>query len=215
MSFAQTSPAGTRRRRVGCLGRLGQIVILLAIAGFGLVLLSGVLYPWAFYLGGNFHVLPYWQGWGRLHAKSGDYLMYVFIQPTPRGSKMYLETDLTGMSYVCTPHGEKIRLTLGGGMRKHLNLSTDGEAIHLYMHRWSWNRAFITEHRPRLELSGHWLNPNLVMDDKGSIGRAFQPDGTVYSGSNAGRPYVTEIVQVTFVPGSYSDFASACDGQHR
>jgi hypothetical protein len=215
MRLAQTPRLGTRRRRVGCLGALVQIVIVLALAGIGLTLFTGVFYPWAFYLGGGFHIFPGWQGWGKLHAKGGDYLLYVFIQPTPTGSKMYLATNLTGMSYVCTPRGEKMRLTLGGGMRKHLNLSTDGEAIRLYMHRWSWNRAFSTQYAPRLELSGHWQNPDLVMDDKGSIGRAFQPDGTVYLGNDPKRPYATDIVPITLVRGSYWDFASACDAMRR
>ena len=59
---------------------------------------------------------------------------------------MYLETNLTGDAYVCTPRGENIRLRLGGGMRKHLNLSTDGEAIHFYMNHWLWNASFVSDH---------------------------------------------------------------------
>ena len=192
------------------MGCLVQVALIFVAAGIGYLLLIAVFAPWAFYLGGNFHIMPYWQGVGKLHAKSGDYLMYVRIEPTSRGSKMYLSTNLSGDSYVCTPRGENIRLTLGGGMRKHLNLSTDGEAISLYMHRLAWNRLFVTDHRPSLELQGHWQNPNLVMDDKGSIGRAFDDDGTVHQGSNANRPYMREAVPVTFVPGTYSDYARAC-----
>ena len=208
----------TRRRR-GCLGCLGgllwQLAIGLLLGSILVIAITGIFAPWAFYLGGKFHVLPYWQGWGKLHAKSGDYVMFVRIEPTPRGSRMYLETNLTGGAYVCTPRGENFRMHLGGGMRKHLNLSTDGEAIHLYMDYWPWNAQFITDHKPSLEFRGHWRNPNMVMDDHSSIGRAFQPDGSVYRGHDNNRPYMTEIVPVTFAPGSYSDFERACSTVHR
>ena len=187
---------------------------MLIAAGVIFLAITAVFAPWAFYLGGKFHITPYWQGWGKLHAKSGDFLMYVRIEATPRGSKMYLETNLTGTAYVCTPHGENIRLNVGGGMRKHLNVSTDGEAIHLYMYYWPWNARFITERRPRLELYGHWQNPNLLMDDHGTIAQAFQSDGTVYRGNGRSRVYSPEIVPVTFAEGSYSDYSAACSAKH-
>jgi hypothetical protein len=34
--------------------------------------------------------------------------------------------------------GARSRMHLGGGMRKNLNLSTDGESISLYMNYWPW-----------------------------------------------------------------------------
>jgi hypothetical protein len=190
-------------------------VLVLALGGILVIATIGVFAPWAFYLGGNFHILPYWQGWGKAHAKSGDYFVYVMIEPTSRGSKMYLETNLSGTGYVCTPRGENIRLHLGGGMRKHLNLSTNGEAIHLYMNYWPWNANFINDTRPSLEFRGRWQNPNMVMNDGSSIGRSFEPDGSVYHGHGGNRPYITEIVPITFSPGSYSQYKAACDVAHR
>jgi hypothetical protein len=184
---------------------LGSILVLAMIA---------VFFPWVFYLGGKFHITPYWQGLGKFHAKSGDYLLFVRIEPTTRGSRMYLETNLAGTAYLCTPRGERIPLKLGGGMRKHLNLSTDGEAIGLYMNYWPWNAQFISDRRPSLKLRGHWRNPHPVMDDQGSISNAFQLDGSVYRGHDRNRPYSTEIVPVTFVPGSYSDFDGASAAAH-
>jgi hypothetical protein len=178
--------------------------------------MTGLFYPWAFYLGGKFHIMPYWQGWGKLHAKSGDYVLFVRFEPTPRGSRMYLESNLKGTGYLCTPRREKFRMNLGGGMRKHLNLSTDGEAIHLYMDYWpAWSGQFISDRRPSLDLRGHWRNPNLVMDDHGSISNAFQPDGSVYRGHDRNRPYSTEVVPITLSEGSYSDFEAACAAVHR
>ena len=166
-------------------------------------------------MGGKFHILPYWQGWGKAHSKNGDYVLYVRIEPTTRGSRMGLSTNLTGNAYVCTPRGESIRLNMGGGMRKHLSLSTDGEAISLYMFYWPWNANFINDTHPELELRGHWRNPNLVMDDHSSIARAFQPDGTVYRGHDKNRPYMSEVVPITLSPGSYWDYKRACEAVHR
>jgi hypothetical protein len=201
------------KRGFGCFGCLWQLVLTLLLGCVLVIAITGLFAPWAFYLGGKFHILPYWQGWGKLHAKSGDYVWLVRIEPTSRGSKMYLETNLTGMGYICSPRGETYKMYLGGGMRKHLNLSTDGEAIHLYMHYrppfwgFSGNNA---EFRPSLSLRGRWQNPNLVMDDQGSIGRAFLADGSVYRGKGVNPSPQPEVLPLTFVEGSYSDFKAAC-----
>jgi hypothetical protein len=167
-------------------------------------------------MGGKFNYFGFWRGLGKLHAKSGDYLLLVQIEPSPRGSRMYAASNLTGIAYLCTPRGEQFDMRLGGSMRPHLNLSTDGEAIYLYVNNWPlWYGGFTTNHRPGLDLRGHWQNPNLVMDDRGSIYNAFNADGTVYDGHDRNRPYAKEVVPVTFVPGTYSDFKAACAAQHR
>jgi len=190
---------------------MGQVILVLVASVILLTAMTGLFYPWAFYLGGKFHIMPFWQGWGRMHSKGGDYLVWVQFEPTPRGSKMYLETNLTGRALVCTPRGERLPMHLGGGMRKHLNLSTDGEAIHLYMDYWPLGfGGFVTDHRPSLQFRGHWQNPNLLMDDHGSVANAFEPDGTVYRGHSPDRPYSTEAVPITFMQGSSSEFDQAC-----
>src|SRR5690242_9629491 len=107
LSFENISPHPRSRRRNGCLGCIGQVALLLIGAAILLTLMNGVFYPWSFYLGGKFHIMPMWQGWGRIHAKGGDYLVWVQFEPTPNGSKMYLESNLTGRAYVCTPRGER------------------------------------------------------------------------------------------------------------
>jgi len=203
------------KRRRGCLGclwqTLWQCTLVLVAGAILLTALTGLFYPWAFYLGGKFHILPYWQGWGKMHATSGDYVVFVQFEPTPRGSGMYLETNLTGRAYLCTPRGEFFRMHLGGGMRKHLNLNTDGEAIHLYMNNWPLlTGGFITDRRPSIEFRGHWKNPDLVMDDHSSLYRAFLPDGTVDRGQRPNRPYNGEVVPVTLANEPYSDFKAAC-----
>jgi hypothetical protein len=50
------------------------------------------------------------------------------------------------------------------------------------LYRYNWHARygpFISEHRPRLDLRGHWQNPVLVMSDGRSISRKFLPDGRV------------------------------------
>lgn len=201
----------TRKARTGCLGCLFQVGLVLLLGVVLSTALVGVFYPWAFYLGGKFHIIPYWQGVGRAHAKSGDYLVWVQFEPTPRGSGMYLTSNLTGNAYVCTPRGERIPMHLGGSMRKNLNLSTDGEKISLYMNYWPlFYGQFVGDRRPSLEFRGKWQNPNIVMDDHGSIGRAFEPDGTVYRGHGGNRPYMDEVVPITFVEGPRSELDKAC-----
>ena len=215
---AQLSP--TRKPRRGCLGCLFQSIlqsgVVLLLGAVLIVASTGLFYPWAFYLGGKFHIIPYWQGWGTLHAKSGDYVLLVRFGPTPHGSRLIPHSSLKGVAYLCTPRGERLYMHLGGGMRPHLNLSTDGEAIGLYMNNWSGLAShFSGDHRPRIQLRGHWQNPNLVMDDQGSIFRSFLPDGTVYRAQDPNHPYNGEVVPITLVNGPYSDFKAACAAAKR
>ena len=184
-------------------------MLLFAILGIGVVAVIAVFAPWGFYLGGTFHILPYWQGWGRLHSKtSGDYVLYVYFYPSPGGIHT-VSTFVDGNGYICTPRHEFIRLNLVGTMRKHLHASTDGEAINIKV----YHRPYFStspERRPRIELEGQWRNPDLVMDDDGSISHAFQPDGTVFLGNEANRPSKSEVIPITLHAGSYAQFKSAC-----
>ena len=207
-----SSPPKMRRGCLGCLLQtVWQSAVVLFLGAVLILALTGLFYPWAFYLGGKFHIIPYWQGWGKLHAKSGDYVLLVRFGPTPQGSRIIPHSNLNGVAYLCTPRGERFYMHLGGSMRPHLNLSTDGETIGLYMNNWSGLQAqFSGDHRPSIQLSGHWQNPDLVMDDNGSIFRAFQPDGTVYRGHDPSHPYNGEVVPITLVNAPYSDFTAAC-----
>ena len=210
-------PTKPRRGCLGCVGQLvWQLAVVLVLGSILVIALTGVFYPWAFYLGGKFHIIPYWQGGGKLHAKSGDYVLFVRFEPTPRGSRILPASNLRGVGYLCTPRGERFYMHLGGSMRAHLNPSTDGETIHLYMDNWpGFYGPFMAEHRPSIQLRGHWQNPTLLMDDTGSIFRAFLPDGTVYLGQDPNHPYNGEIVPVMLVNGPYSEFESACVAARR
>src|SRR5205823_6557735 len=176
----------------------GHLILFLLVLGAVLGGFYFFAYQWSFYLGGNFHILPMWQGVGKAHARSGDYVFYVLIYPETRNMKTYLHTNLTGTANVCTPRGEDMFLVLGGGMRRHLNVSTDGEEIGLYVHRRSWSGVSPQAAPPKLEFHGHWRNPSLVMDDQGTIAKAFLPDGTVAHDRNHNHSNAPEVVPIIF-----------------
>jgi len=209
---AAISGTRPRHRGCGCLGCLGQSAIALLFGCLLILALTAIFMPWGFYLGGSFHIIPYWQGWGTLHAQSGDYPLFVRFEPTLRGrSKFYPSSRMKGVAYLCTPKGERFRMNLHGTMRAYLNVSTDGEAISLNMLNWPLlTGGFLTDHHPSIEVRGHWKNPNLEMDDHGSLFRAFDKDGSAYRGRDPYRPYNGQVVPVTLKPGSSSDFDAAC-----
>lgn len=196
--------------RGGCLSNLLRLVVVLALVGVVMLAATAVFAPWGFYLGGKFHILPYWQGFGTLHAKSGRYVVFVRFEPKPSGSRVYPGPSVGGVGYLCTPRGEEFRMKLGGGMPRGIGANTDGVRINLYMYTWGAFSTFKTDHRPSIQLRGQWKNPNIVMDDDSSIYRGFNLDGTAYHGGGPQKPYNGEVVPVTLVPGSYSDFEAAC-----
>jgi hypothetical protein len=199
------------RRSKSRLGCIPQLLLLIALGLFVSIVVTGIIGPWGFFFGGHFHILPDWHGWGVLHANSGRYVIYVRFQPRNSGSRIYPGSSVGGSAYLCTPRGERFYIKLGGGMRRGIGLNTDGENISLYMNNHSSILSNLNaDYRPSIEFSDKWQNPNIVMDDHGSIGRAFNNDGTVYREHNQSRPYMAEVVPVTLAPGSYSDFEAAC-----
>jgi hypothetical protein len=64
-----------------------------------------LLAPWGFYLGGHFHPLAYWQGWGAMHAPEGDYVVFVRISPWTKGRSIYPSLSgpsIRGSGAVCS-----------------------------------------------------------------------------------------------------------------
>jgi len=199
-----------KKPRVGMLTGL----FLLLVAGCAFFLVFTAIYaPWAYYLGGHFHMLPYWQGWGRVRVVSagGDFVLYVQIEPTTRGSRILPTSNLTGRAYLCTPAGERFQLRLGGSMPSRLNLITTGEPIHLYMsNSLGWSQNFTGDHRPYLDFYGTWADRAIAVDDRRTLSTSFQADGTVYQGHNQNRPAGKETANLTLREGSYKEFEAAC-----
>jgi len=48
-----------------------------------------------------------------------------------------------------------------------------------------------------LTFRGRWQNPNLVVDDGGTLTRAFLPDNTVYHGPSSRQPQPRETLSLT------------------
>jgi hypothetical protein len=82
----------------------------------------------------------------------------------------------------------------------------DRRRAHSSLHELLGHGGFINDRRPYLEFQGNWRNPDIAMNDQGSIGRAFQSDGSVYRGHEGGRPYMP----ITFVQGSRSELDREC-----
>jgi hypothetical protein len=197
-------------------GGLTQILLALALGCVVVLLATAVFAPWGFYLGGHFHPIPYWQGWGKMHASTagGDYVLFVRMEPSSRGSRIIPGSNLKGVAYLCTPKGERLRLSLGGTMARNVGTNLMGEKIHLYISnsplcKWS------TDRKPSLNFYGNWGDREIVADDHKSISTGFLPDGSVYRGHDRTHTMGKELVQVTIKEGDYGEFEAACAAKAR
>jgi len=197
---------------LGCLtGCLTRLVLGLVVGTILLAAIAAVFAPWSFFLGGRFHPLPVWQGIGTLHAKSGDYVLYVWMAPAP-GGRTFNFPHVRGWGYLCAPRGERYALRLSANMNAHPGVDTNGYAMDIGMARRPWNYQWTLEGRPRVSLRGRWQNADLVMDDGGSVSRAFRPDGTVYLGPARDRPAPRETLPIVLHEAAWSGCFSDCRG---
>jgi hypothetical protein len=195
--------------RLGCMGQIFALILILIVVGAVYV----ALYPWAFFMGGNFHLFGYWQGWGRMHSKTaGDYFLYVRIWTmTGRTGSIIPGDPVKGSGYICTPKGESYYLSLGGGMPWGYYVNTVGKPIHIYMHNWRDAMIISPESRPSFDLYGRWGKGELTADDHQTLSIAFLPDGTLRPKNSPTPPAQREDIQVALREGSYSEYKAACD----
>lgn len=186
-------------------------LVILAVGIALLLVISVAFTPWGFFMGGRFHLLPRWQGWGKMHsnAAGGDYVLYLSISPqTGRGMGL---SNVGGNSLLCTPRGETFYMSVTGDFDKNIGMDTDGKTASFYMSsRNKANNKFSYKAKPGLELHGKWVNPDLVLDDHGSIAKNFGPDAKLYTGNLPGSAAMAEVTPVTLHEGSKSDFETAC-----
>jgi hypothetical protein len=191
----------------GCLGSLIGLVAVSALVGVALLGAVALFAPWGYYLGGSFHVLPYWQGWGTTRSRTGA-TYAVFMSMHPESPTRLGSAYLSGNGYICTPQHERIRLKMNALMGRNLGRNTEGEAISVHMYNWSVQRILNAVRRPSFELRGRWSGNSLVMTDIGSIHSAFLADGSV----NRGRlPAAADTLPITINGGTMSGFDAACD----
>jgi len=166
-----------QRRRRGCLGCLIPPAIALLCGCALMYVIYIVLAPWNFYFGGHFHAIPGWTGKGWIRSKAGgNYFLLVRFEPTVPG---YRKSPLKGNGFLCTPKGEKYRLRFGGSMPRSHGTDLRGVPIHLYFY--NWTPLQISPNRgPGFDLYGTFGDSELTMEDRGSLARAFRPDGTLY-----------------------------------
>ena len=191
-------------------GGLKQLFPIVALFVVAVVVLPAIFMPWAFFMGGSFHILPTWQGWGKMHSNTagGDYVIRISIYPKTGRRVGY--THVRGTAWLCTPRGESFYMNLGGDFQKDLRLNTDGKTASFSMYNNGIKSKFTADRRPNLELRGQWKNPDLVLDDNGSIARNFASDGSLYPPKSPARPNMAEVLPVMLHEGSNSDFEAAC-----
>jgi hypothetical protein len=204
-------PAAPKKYRLGCVAQFWLTICALCVL---FLAFEAVFMPWGFYLGGHFHIIPEWSGMGTAHAANGrDYIIFVSISPNARHPGRY-DTALQGTGLLCTPKGEKIRLTLSASMDKHLGVNTQDKTIRISMHQaGTWSAVVNSDRRPSFSLEGTWGNDEISVADRNSLGRAFEPDGSVYMGHSPTRGPSFPPVQFMLHAASSRDFDKACASQ--
>ncbi len=197
-------PPGARPRvgrlRIGCLGAL--VLGLLFVVAFELL-----FNPWAFHMGGRLTPLTEWEGVGVLHGSNGARdALHLRIWLKARGMTVARNSTrsrgtFNGLAIVRTPQGETRRYTISGELRTTW-WSAEGVPMSLRLFGPKNERP-----HPYFDLYGAFDGARLLLDDHGSSGRLFRPDGSIdpigfQHRSTAEHPWV----RVTLEPGTDADF---------
>jgi len=204
MRDGRVGPPARPRGRVGCLGFL----LFVAALSIGAAAFAFFVAPWNFHFGGHFHPLGGWQGQGRFHSTGGggDYDMWVSFEITV---PQRMKSPLSGTAILCTPRGERLKLTLSGDMPRDHSADLANVPLHLYLHRIAPLATTIEGRRPHIDLWGAFGDSVLEVEDRGSIGTAFAPDGSVRT-SLANVPHSEENLHITFKEVPMRAFAPDC-----
>lgn len=198
------------RKRGSCLSDIGKLFGLLVLLSIGYLVVLAVFAPWMYFLGGSFHLIPIWQGWGKLQAPSGDFTLYMYLSQ-PRTTRLGYPY-ISGTAVLCTPRGEQFN-NLHVNMsfsNKGFGLNSNNQPVTIQIHHYGLSGSLNADYRPEFDLYGTWQNPNLVLEDHGSLASAFLSDGQVYVGAPANQPPAGKNLSIMLIPGTYSQFKAVC-----
>jgi hypothetical protein len=137
----------------GCLGCLGQLIALFLLGGVFVLLVVAVFTPWAYFLGGKFHLVPGWSGRGTAHTRSGDFTLYVNLEPA--GPGRITGPRVSGIAVLIDPAREKHVLRIVGDFpEKWWGIDANGRRMVLTFHRRPG--LLNPDARPRFDLTGEW-----------------------------------------------------------
>lgn len=206
--YLSNHAAKPARRKLGGAKQWVFVSCLLALTA---AIYAG-LYGWGFFLGGTFHPLPIWTGWGKMHSSSaGDYVLYVAIWPSTKALETIIpHTFVRGRANLCTPKGQRFYLNLSGEMRPHIYLNTVGEAIELDMGNWRRSMPVGQQWRPSFSIWGRWGKGQITGDDRKKLSQSFSLNGTLIPQGSYAATSQTEDLQVTLREGSFSEWKAAC-----
>jgi hypothetical protein len=191
------------RLRLGCFGGLVVTVILGLVV---VLVLTALLTPWAFHVGGRWTPGTWW-GYGTLRTTAGDeYPLFIYFFPNFRSmTRLSLNgqrpaSGLQGMGWLCSAQGVTQRLDLTGDIYGS-RLNTDGDQMNIRLLDARRPFRINAQNRRYVDLLGRWHGGELAMQDNGSWARGFQSDPRDPKARAA----------VTFTWGSYSDFKNLCN----
>jgi hypothetical protein len=186
-------------------------LVLGLVAGLAVVvILALAVAPWSnFFLGGHFHPLGGWQGTGTLHSTTagGDYTMWIQLEVAPSGR--VAGPTLTGSAVLCSPRGEHLPLNISGNALESHGLYLAGVPLRVQMNRWMPFALSAAVRNPHLEFHGTFGDDVLSLEDRGSVGMAFTPDGRVRE-SLPEAPPGAENIRVTFKKSTLSRLPDGC-----
>ncbi len=152
-------------------------MILGLLAGVGFLALMAVTNPWIYTVGGRLRMLPFWSGVGDIQGPGGTYRIFVWFQPSSASSHVLPSTSVEGSGWICAPSGAGYQVRVGGGAHEVVWRDMDDKPFSLYTwQRGTWSPQHLP---PKLDFTGRWVGPKLVMEDKGTMASAFLPDGSL------------------------------------
>jgi hypothetical protein len=170
------APIRSRKKAIGCLSGL---LLLFLVGPLAIVSIDLAFAPWIYVVGDRTRFLPVWAGIGVAQSPFGQYTSRIWFSPRPSGSRILPSASVLGSAYVCTPTGNGYALRVTGGAIGRIWRSMSGRTIHLFAEHGPILYSVDGECRPRLAFSGKWVGADLVMDDEGSIAKAFLADGNL------------------------------------